>query len=80
MLTCNINISSTAIIVSYLWKKGNVSLQNRTTNYLNISSLQLSDNETQYTCCYTVSSVYYTNDVMGESMPHLLIIIGMQHV
>ncbi len=79
ILTCNVNIPSTLMILSYSWMEGNILLVGQYTNQLDLSPLQLSQNTTQYTCHYTASSIYLVNSVMGMSNPHEVLIIGKYH-
>ncbi len=77
ILTCNVNIPSTLmIVVSYSWMEGNTLLTGQNTHQLDLSPLQLTQNTTQYTCHYTATSTYLLNSVMGTSPPHEVLIIG----
>ncbi len=76
ILTCNVNIPSTLMIVSYSWMEGNTLLTGQNTHQLDLSPLQLSHNTSQYACNYTVLSVYLVNPVMRMSSSHEILIIG----
>ncbi len=76
ILTCNVNIPSTLMIVSYSWMEGNTLLIEQNSSQLDLSPLQLTQNTTQYICLYTASSIYFLNSVMGTSPPHEIVIIG----
>ena len=76
ILTCNVNIPSTLMIVSYSWMEGNTLLTGQNTSQLDLSPLQLTQNTTQYICHYSATSAYLVNPVMGMSLPHEVLIIG----
>ena len=76
ILTCNVNIPSTLMIVSYSWMEGNTLLTGQNTSQLDLSPLQLTQNTTQYICHYSATSAYLVNPVMGMSLPHEILIIG----
>ncbi len=79
ILTCNVNIPLTLVIVSYSWMEGNTLLTGQNTNQLDLSPLLLTRNTTQYTCHYTASSIYLLNSVIGMSPSHQVLIIGRYH-
>ncbi len=75
-LTCNVNIPSTLMIVSYSWMEGNTLFIGQNTYQLDLSPLQFTQNTTQYTCHYTATSTYLLNPTMGTSPTHEVLIIG----
>ncbi len=79
ILTCNVNIPSTLMIVSYSWMEGSTLLTGWNTHQLDLSPLLLSHNTTQYTCHYTATSPYLINPVIGMSPSHEVLIIGKYH-
>ncbi len=80
ILTCNVNIPSTLMIISYSWMEGNTLLTGQNTYQLDLSPLQLTQNTSQYTCNYTATSTNLLNSVMGTSPPHEIFIIGKYNI
>ncbi len=76
ILTCNVNIPLTLMMVSYSWMEGNTLLTGQNTYQLDLSPLQLTQNTTLYTCHYSATSIYLVNPVIGMSLPHEVLIIG----
>ncbi len=57
-------------MVFYSWSEGNNLIAgNTSSNQLDLSPLDLSRNETQYTCHFEASSVYRHNSIMVWALP-----------
>ncbi len=73
-LTCAATLSFSLEVnsQSYHWRRNGQVVLNQNNRELNLSPLQLTESDAQYTCQYTASSVYYVNNVDVTSPSHTI--------
>jgi len=77
-LTCDFNYPSSLdpTSVLYLWKKDVTKIARASNNQLTIDPLQVSDNNTMYTCQSNLTSPYFINPIQKNTEVYQLIIEG----
>ena len=78
-LTCVLSAPSSLELSSqsYQWLKNGVVQNGKTANILDLSPLQVSENNAEYKCRYTASSVYLNNNVERTSALHRITVTCM---